>query len=68
MNRFTHTGTLKISKFGITKEVKVELRETKCYWITPKGSKYRKGNGDRAALSVWDGVNQLQLDTLERKQ
>jgi len=65
MKTLTHAGIIKQAKFGTSSRSLVKLRETKCYWITEKGTRYRKETGSIVGLSIWDGVNHLELDTVK---
>lgn len=53
MSNFTHYGSLVGDARNGFKRRKVMLRETKNYWITEEGYKYRKTTGWPAGNNDW---------------
>jgi len=49
----THTGVLVGDARVGSQRPKVQLRETKCYWVTRQGTKYRKTTGWPAGDDAW---------------
>ena len=47
MPRFTHTATIRgnDARTPAGAKAKIKVRETKCYWISEHGIKYRKPTG-----------------------
>lgn len=49
----THSGILVGDARTGDKQPRVRLRETKCFWITSHGTKFRKFNGWPAGGNAW---------------
>jgi len=62
--KMTHKGYEVAANSTFPKGFKrdVELRETKAFWITKQGTKYRKATGDFVG-DVWAGIR-LDLTTI----
>lgn len=56
---FTHKGKVG-SAWG---KRAVNLRETKCFWISESGEKFRKTSGSRVGNSAWD-YTKLDLNSI----
>lgn len=56
---FTHKG--KVGRVWGSGTVK--LRETKCFWISETGEKFRKTSGSRVGNGSWD-CTRLELNSI----
>lgn len=62
--KFTHIGILegRDARSPQGSRIKVELRETKLYWVTSHGIKYHKHNG--RGTGTWP-LRDLDLDSIK---
>lgn len=65
MSKFTHSGYVRGCDARTPKEYrrKVQLRETKCYWIDKHGTRYSK-KWDGSTPGDWP-MFKLDLETIE---
>lgn len=63
----THTGQLSGDARSGGKKPLVELRETKNFWVTKNGTKYRKVSGRMAGGDSWP-MWWLDVDTVKKKE
>jgi len=56
----THKGLIQGDARIDWKEMWVKLRETRCYWITEGGTKFRKNTGWSVGDSMWS----LKIETV----
>lgn len=61
MKKPTHRGIITCAHRG---PYKVYLRETKLYWVTENGQKFRKNDGCVTGDSNWD-TRRLTLDSIK---
>ena len=63
-NKLTHMGKISNHNYGKPYTRTTPLRETKLYWITGTGRKYRKDSGYPAGQDPWN-QQRLDLDSIQ---
>lgn len=58
---FTHTGSVNTGRWHSRS---VKLRQTKMFWISEIGEKFRKSSGYRAGSDAWDATK-LDLNSIQ---
>ncbi len=56
---FTHKGRVR----QVWGSASVKFRETKCFWISEAGEKFRKTTGSRVGNGTWD-CTRLDLNSI----
>lgn len=64
MTKTTHIGLVRHNNYGSPYTYTVALRETKCYWVTDNGIKFKKQNGAPSGSGSWNQTY-LQMDSIK---